>query len=267
MRGFSCGKRPRSPFKINRLMWWYLLCSISKLLFTFRPLCCFVFLRSWRSWSASMIFTHKGQGMSLCQAAHLVWDNACRGRCSACVFWIVSHRLPKQLPKLHLMPIKPVSLPLPPGCMCNIKKSYLILPAHWLTFQKKVLGSCRWTLSPQSCSLREQCESIKMCVFPCKLSERACKNITKNSRSFWHQLRIRSPIISSIIEQVNKVSSSSGSEALHCTALQDVLSNDTLYLHLCCLPSKGVRFKRHWCWTRGSWRGYAEVGEGRFRGE
>lgn len=110
---------------------------------------------------------------------------------------------------------------------------------------EKVLGSCRWTLSPQSCSPCEQCESIKMCVFPCKLSERACKNITKNSRSFWHQLRIRSPIISSIIEKVNKVSSSSGSEALNCAALQDVLSNDTLYLHLCCLPSKGVRFKRH----------------------
>lgn len=214
-----------------------------------------------------MIFMHKGQEMSLCQAAHLVWANVCLGRCSACVFWIVSHQLPKQLPKLHLMPIKPVFLPLPPDCMCNIKKK---LPDPFSTLadiSEKVLGSCRWTLSPQSCSLCEQYESIKMCVFPCKLSDKACK---KKNPYFKDHFGISSEythLSSQVPEQVNKVGPLLGSEALNCAALQDVLSNDTLYLHLCCLPFKGVRVKRPWCWTRGSWRVHAEVGEGFFRGE
>lgn len=105
--------------------------------------------RSWRSWSAPMIFMHKGQEMLLCQAAHLVGANVFLGRCSASAFWMVSHQLPKQLPKLHLMPIKPVSLPLPPDCVCNIKK--LSDPFRILAdISAKVLGTfCRWTLSPR----------------------------------------------------------------------------------------------------------------------
>lgn len=105
-------------------------------------------LRSWRSWSAPMIFTHKGQRMFIYQAARPL--GASISRCSGRAAGIVSHQLPKQLPKLHLMPIKTVSRPLPLDSVCNIKN--LSDPFNMLTgISAEVLQNSRWTPSASSC--------------------------------------------------------------------------------------------------------------------
>lgn len=115
-----------------------------------------------RCLKSSMLFTHKGQGMFSCQAAHLVWANVCLLRCSACVSWRVIHQLPKQLPKLHLMPIKPVSLPLLPDCMCNIKKSYLIFQHTGWHLRKKSSGIADVLCLPKAVVFVNSM-SLKMC--------------------------------------------------------------------------------------------------------
>ena len=191
------------------------------------------------------------------------------GRCSACVFWMVSHQLPKQLPKLHLMPIKPVSLPLPPDCMWNIKK--LSDPFSTLAdISAKVLGNYRWTLSPHSCaSAWKVCTSVYQGLHA---RMRKGRNFhARCQRKIVRKLLIqRLQAQGALIYHVRKASQIRLIKlALHGTRgcfVRDLI-HDILSVHLCCLPFKGVLFKRHWGWTRGGWRGHGEVGASRFRDE
>lgn len=129
-------------------------------------------LKSRWGWSRSMIFTHKGQWMLLCQVAHLVRDNAWQGNFTQCVSQIESRQLPKQLPKLHLMPIKPVSCALLPDCTSNIKtlpNLFSALPDIWGKSPAAADKLClpKALVSMNSINPNTEWENN----FPCKLSE------------------------------------------------------------------------------------------------
>lgn len=127
---------------------------------TFKPLCCFSAEKLKKLVSFNDFHAQRSWDIFECQAAHLVGASVFQGRCSASVFWMVSHQLPEQLPKLHLIPIKPVSLPFPPGCMCNIKKLSDLFNTL-ADISAKVLGNCKWTLSPPKLYV---CVCVHVCV-------------------------------------------------------------------------------------------------------